>query len=201
MVFVILFSLIRTFKFMRIFKDFSPIVTMLTQVVFDLKAFILFYFILCGLFSLLFGIVGVGSLNPSINQVFSDKFAEDATLGEGYPGVEYRQVGRLVGNTFSAIRVSLGDYAEIEAATFLSIEENYMFWIYWFIMVVVASIVFLNFIIAEASASYEKIAAEKEEQILREQANLIGESENMTPMFLKSESSYPKYIIIRRVDA
>ena len=64
---------------------------------------------------------------------------------------------------FSAIRVSLGDYAEIEAATFLSIEENYMFWIYWFIMVVVASIVFLNFIIAEASASYEKIAAEKDE--------------------------------------
>ena len=75
-----------------------------------------------------------------------------------------------------------------------------MFWLFWLIMVVVASIVFLNFIIAEASASYEKVAGEVDQYILKEQANLIGESEVMTPGFLKSENSYPKYIIIRRVD-
>ena len=67
MIFVILFSLIRTFKFMRIFKDFSPIVTMLTTVVYDLKAFILFYFFLNALFSLLFGIIGIDNLQPDIN--------------------------------------------------------------------------------------------------------------------------------------
>ena len=66
----------------------------------------------------------------------------------------------MVGNLFSAIRVSVGDYARVGAANYLSNEENHMFWISWFIMVVVASIVFLNFIIAEASASYEKVAAE-----------------------------------------
>ena len=172
---------------MRIFKDFSPIVTMLTTVVYDLKAFILFYFILNGLFSLLFGIIGIGNLDENLNPKFSEAFKEDAEKGEQYPGVEYKHIGLLVGNLFSAIRVSVGDYARVEAANYLSDEENYMFWIYWFIMVVIASIIFLNFIIAEASASYEKVAGEVEQYILKEQANLIGESEIMTPSFLKSE--------------
>ena len=160
MIFVIMFSLIRTFKFMRIFKDFSPIVTMLTTVVYDLKAFLLFYIILNGLFSLLFGIVGICNLNESINKLFHDAFDEDADKGEAYPGVEYRFIGLFVGNIFSSLRVSVGDYARLEAANWLNDEDNMMFWIFWFLIVVVASIVFLNFIIAEASASYEKVAAE-----------------------------------------
>lgn len=157
-----MFSLIRTFKFMRIFKDFSPIVTMLTTVVYDLKAFILFFFILNALFSLLLGIIGVGNLDKELNSKFHEAFIEDAENGDPYPGVEYKHVGLLIGNLYSAIRIATGDYKRIEVANYMSNEENYMFWASWFLMVVVASIVFLNFIIAEASASYEKVAAELE---------------------------------------
>jgi len=36
-------------------------------------------------------------------------------------------------------------------------EINIIFWIVWFIIVFVLNIIFLNFIIAEAGASYSKV--------------------------------------------
>ena len=41
----------KTFFFLRIFPTLTPIVVMLTNVIFDLKIFLLFYFILILLFS------------------------------------------------------------------------------------------------------------------------------------------------------
>lgn len=59
---VILLSILRTFKFMRIFRAYSPIVTMLSNVIIDLQPFMLFYTTLIALFSLLWGTVGMGNL-------------------------------------------------------------------------------------------------------------------------------------------
>ena len=87
MISVTLLSIIRCFKFMRIFTVFSPIVIMLHTVVIDLQAFMLFYTILIGLFSLLFGILGLGSMNANVNPLFAATFKGET---EGYPGVEYR---------------------------------------------------------------------------------------------------------------
>jgi len=78
MIFVIMLSIVRTFKFMRIFASYSPIVTMLQQVMIDLQQFMLFYTILIGLFSLLWGAIGLGNLNGSINPIFAATFDEDA---------------------------------------------------------------------------------------------------------------------------
>lgn len=78
--------------------------------------------------------------------------------------------------------------------------ENILFWIVWFIIVLIGSIIFLNFIIAEASASYEKVAGRVEEFISKEKCSLIAESEIMGPGFLKNSYNYPKYIIRRSLD-
>ena len=48
----------------------------------------------------------------------------------------------------------MGDFAIIAAAEFLTPIENYMFWVVWLLAVVVQCIIFLNFIVAEASNSY-----------------------------------------------
>ena len=61
MIFVLALSIIRTFKFMRIFKDFSPIVTMLSSVFVDLKQFLFIYIVLLGLFSMVMGILQLGN--------------------------------------------------------------------------------------------------------------------------------------------
>jgi hypothetical protein len=53
--------------------------------------------------------------------------------------------------------MSIGDNSLIEAAKQLDQAENVVFWILWLLGVVITSIVFLNFIVAEASGSYAKV--------------------------------------------
>ena len=69
------------------------------------------------------------------------------------PGKEYMYLGLFLGNIVSTFRMSLGDF-DFDAATELLPHMNIIFWLIWFLIVVVTNIIFLNFIIAEASASY-----------------------------------------------
>ena len=61
MLIVVTLAIRRTFNYLRIFSALSPIVTMINKVVFDLNTFMLFYMILCVLFSLMWGILGLGN--------------------------------------------------------------------------------------------------------------------------------------------
>ena len=67
-------------------------------------------------------------------------------------------------------------------------------------VVVMTCIIFLNFIIAEASASYEKVKENLVAMINKEKANLIAEAENMYLDSWKNLSNFPKYIIIRSIE-
>jgi len=53
----IILCLIKTFFYMKIFESFSFIVTMILQVVIDLKVFILFFIILIVMFSMIFNVI------------------------------------------------------------------------------------------------------------------------------------------------
>lgn len=163
----------------------------------DLQQFMFFYTILILLFSILWCAIGLGNKNPNINKEFAKKFEKETS---GYPGVEYDQIGLFVGNMFDVLRTTLGDYNCIGTSIHLGDREAILFWIAWLIVVIVGSIIFLNFIIAEASASYENVSAKLGEFIMKEKANLIAESESMTPDSLMKEQNYPKYLIIRQQD-
>lgn len=165
-------ALMKTFFFLRIFNALSPIVTMLTSVIYDLRIFLFFYTILILLFSLLLGILGIG--NPNIpggfrNEWFDEKKGE---MKEGYTGEEYKFVGMFVGNVLTTLRMSMGDFG-FDTAILLDDEENIIYWFVWLLIVVITCIIFLNFIIAEACASYEKVSEKLEAFILKEKAALI----------------------------
>ena len=85
---------------------------------------------------------------------FQDNFAEEES---DYPGEEYKYTGLFIGNIISTLRMSLGDF-DFDASTLLEKQENLIFWLVWLLIVVITCIIFLNFIIAEASASYEKVS-------------------------------------------
>lgn len=162
MILIIFFGLLRTFTFLKIVASLSPIVTMLTNVVYDLRIFLFFYGILTVLFSLLLGIIGLG--NRFIDGPFKDAYGADAEAEANaaeedwsYPGIEYEVVGLFVGNIISTLRMSLGDFG-FDAAIELDQAENYVYWIMWVLIILITCIIFLNFIIAEASASYEKVS-------------------------------------------
>jgi len=63
----ILLSTARTFKYMRIFQDCSPIVVMLGNVGWDLRIFLLFYAILIAFFSMVMDVTGFGNTNAQLN--------------------------------------------------------------------------------------------------------------------------------------
>jgi hypothetical protein len=55
------------------------------------------------------------------------------------------------------LRLSLGDGSAINASKLLSQDENQIFWVMWLLTTIVTSVIFLNFIVAEAGASYSKV--------------------------------------------
>lgn len=133
---VVLVCLLKTFFFMRIVQKFSYIVTMITMVIGDLKVFMIFFVILIFMFSLIFDVI-------SVNR--SD---------------EYNNIGYLMGNVFTTLRLSLGDF-DFSVLTDkdhpLEPAEHIMFWSSWVIMVLFSALIFLNFIIAEVSNSYATV--------------------------------------------
>ena len=67
-------------------------------------------------------------------------------------------------------------------------------------MIILTTIIFMNFVISKATYSYEKISVRLEEYILKDQAKMISEADLMKPRFMRNHYNYPKYIIIREID-
>ena len=81
-----------------------------------------------------------------------------------------------MGNMVQILRISLGDYGFLALTLDLDDVDNYTLYVIFLVFVVTMSIIFLNFLIAEASASYEAVASNLEQYIFQDRARLIAES-------------------------
>lgn len=70
----------------------------------------------------------------------------------------------------------MGDF-DFGASYYLSTSENILFFIIWVVVVVLTCIIFLNFIIAEASNSYAIVMGDLDKLIYKSKAELIKEAE------------------------
>ena len=70
---------------------------------------------------------------------------------------EYKSIGLLVGEFLWTFRISMGDFSAIAASKDLSRAETQIFWVCWFMTTLMTCIIFLNFVVAEAMGSYEKV--------------------------------------------
>jgi hypothetical protein len=185
MIVIILQVLLKTFFFLRVYPTLTPIIVMLKTVIYDLRIFMLFYSILISIFCLIFAVLGLGNSYDE-NGVFPpdeiDELdvelidEETGTLrrfrflkakgggGSGGggdededPAKDYYAIGLMLGELMWTLRLSLGDAAAIEASKKLALNENLIFWMIWLLVTILTSIIFLNFIVAEASASYVKV--------------------------------------------
>ena len=84
---VLFLALVKLMFFLRIFDSLSYLVTLLRSVINDLYIFMLFYFILLFMFSLILGVLGVNNFTRK-----PDKFDEN----KPYPGKEYRYLNRFI---------------------------------------------------------------------------------------------------------
>ena len=104
---------------------------MMQGVFFDLKYFIAFNIFVLLLFSVLFSVLAVN-------------------LSDTYTGTSN------IGYFLMAFRTSLGDF-DVEEFSSLSESVLVVAWIIWLLAVVIMNIIFMNFLIAVISESYEKI--------------------------------------------
>ena len=167
-----------------------------------------FYAILCILFSLWYGVIGLGNirLRGRFRQDFnenqnSEDWDVDPKMAEGTPGMEYEKLGMFVGNIIIVMRISMGDFAAIEPADYLSPHENYVFWIIWTLTCIITCIIFLNFIVAEASETYATVDAELQNYIQQQRADLVAEAESLIPNSVKTATKYPKFIVVRKIES
>jgi hypothetical protein len=93
---------------------------------------------------------------------------------------EYEKLGMLAGQFFNTLRVSIGDNSLLKQTIGLTIAENSLFWSIWVLAVIITNVIFLNFIVAEASASYTKVTETLVAVIWQERASMIHEAERMT---------------------
>jgi hypothetical protein len=101
---------------------------MLTNVFYDLRYFLIFFLIVLGMFTILINII-VDETN------------------ESYDGIRNMEFFVI------ALRQSVGDY---DSSTLIEGSKyKALVWILWFLIIIVGNIVFMNFIIAVVSESYE----------------------------------------------
>lgn len=74
--------------------------------------------------------------------------------GGEYPGAAYKYIGMFFGTFITTIRTSMADFEIIKLSPYLNFWQNIIFWLLWLLVVIINTMIFLNFIIAEASASY-----------------------------------------------
>lgn len=153
--------LLKLFNIMKIFGFLTPIVVMLQNVIYDLRIFLFFFFMLTFMFSLITCVMGLG--NRMVEGPFRNAY-KDYDFKKPYdecggtmPGIEYNQIGMQMGNFLSVLRVGIGDFAILDFVGFLNVTETIIFWITWYFVVLISAVIFLNLIVAEASQSYTNV--------------------------------------------
>jgi hypothetical protein len=187
---VLILALVKTMFFMRIFNNFSYLVTLIKQVIYDLRFFTMFYFVMVFMFSLIFGVLGFQNYT---------KLPADVVPPEEEPGKEYKEIGRFAGNIITVVRMSVGDN-DFDGVPYLGHSKAIVFWIVWGLILYVTCICFMNFIIAEACHSYEKVSENIDNILMYQRANLINESEEMLLSRFKNTDCFPRFIIVREME-
>ena len=106
---------------------------------------------------------------------------------------------------FHIMRMSIGDF-NFDASTYLPPYQNYLYWMVYFLSTFLTCIIFMNFIIAEVGASYNKVKDTLHVKLLQERGLMINESEDIMRQRFADEKImewkhlFPRYIIARELD-
>ena len=170
---IVISSFIKLSQLIRIWTKLSFMVKMLVTVFFELRYFLLFFLLV------------IGGLTVMIEIILKDS-------GENYEGIKTSAFFVL------ALRQSIGDY---DTSSLIDGTDNFkiLAWLLWFLILIVGNVVFMNFIIAVVSESYENCMEKKIQSIQMAKLQMIQECESLLPEWcFRKENWFPKFIIFRR---
>jgi hypothetical protein len=144
---------------------------MLLNVFYDLRFFLFFFGVVVVSFSLYLGIL--------VNEL-----------------TDYEGIG-IFGYFAIALRTSLGDY---DFDSFVKNSDyDILTWFVWLLMMIVGNVIFMNFIIAVVSQSYENCMQSMNAQSYKNKVDLIMERESlMNEADLTNSEWFPNFIIVRK---
>ncbi|CDW87819.1 wd-40 repeat protein [Stylonychia lemnae] len=173
-VLLIILSFMKLFYFLRIYDGFSFLVQMMAGVFKDLKYFISFFLIFITLFGMIFLVLFKADSIDEYN---------------GVNGIAY---------FLMAFRISSGDFQLDDYQQ----QENTLVifsWILWIFAVITLNIVFMNFIIAVISESYEKVMQKLISESYKVKVHMIAEREEIfSSTEINRKDYFPNYIVVRR---
>jgi len=148
---------------------------MLLSVFYDLRFFLLFFAMV------------VGAMTVMLQIVLK-------TSGESYDGI------KGIAFFILALRESIGDYDTQTIIDGTGGDFKILIWILWFVIIIVGNVVFMNFIIAVVSESYENCMERMIQSIQWAKLDMIEECENLMPLrYFENEELFPRYILVRRL--
>jgi hypothetical protein len=172
---VVSLSFLKINFFLRIYDDFSFLVSMMAGVFADIKTFFAFWIIFLSWFTILFTIL-----------------FKAAPL-EQYEGLN------LFGYFMMSYRLSSGDF-EIDNYSSQRASLIIFTWLVWIVGVLALNVVFMNFIIAVISESYEKVMQKLVAQSFIVKAEMIVEREmHMSDEDLKDPNNFPRFFVLRKL--
>jgi hypothetical protein len=181
----------KTMFFLRIVSSFSPVVIMVTSVLRELRVYVVIYFFIAFVLSLMFNVLGVGLVKND---------DPDSNIGNKPQNPEYSILGNLIGHVIQSVRLSQVDPTSIGpykiSISLMGHEENILFWLLWVFGAILTNVIYLNFIVAEVMNIYGKVTLTLGEVKTRERASMIAESEYVSWMH-KTMASHPQFIIKR----
>lgn len=200
MLLVCLVLMLKTFFYLRIFKQVSFLVSMLKQVMIDIIPFMTFFAIILFMFSLLVSVIDWGQYEyDNLQTVRGIQYTSTG------PDKEYMQLHKLAARFIYVYRKAIGDN-NYDASTYLPQFQNGLFWVQYVMQHIISVIIILNFVVAEVSNSYNTVKSTLRQKLLKEQGNMINEAEEIlrsrfsSAAVLKWKHFFPKYIIKRELD-
>lgn len=200
MMILALVILAKTFFFLRVFDSLSFLVSMLMQVFYDLRSFATFYILILVMFACMLSIIDWGNFEFNDDDVIRN--IQYTSTG---PDKEYLLINKFFARMVFILRISLGDL-NFDGSTYLNPFENGCFMYITFLAIIVTNIIFMNFIIAEVSSSYQTVMDTLDVTLLRERGGLINESQDILRARFGDKRIetwkhlFPKYIIKRELD-
>jgi hypothetical protein len=148
---------------------------MIQNVILNLNVFQLYYFVQILFFALTFSIVAKHDYN------------------------EYRMIGPFFGNCMYCMRLSFGQIrTTVFAEDQMSPEDKVLFWFIFVAINVFSGLIFLTFVIARVTDSYDTVNEYIEAIKLREKCTMINLAEKVMPEFMKkNKNNFPDYIVSR----
>ena len=146
--FLILLSYFKLLTLLRIFDRISFIIKMLKQVSKELIPFLFLFLSFVVVFSLM-----VMTLGFDLNELENDPYK--GLLDFGY--------------LMYVLRTSLADF-EVDTFQQLRPASTIILWIFWIIIILFNTIIFLNFLIAVISDVYEQVMESRTEEIFQKKA-------------------------------